>query len=301
MPSLKRPLFNGIIQPVHVGVAAAGLNPIFTPPDEANVKNPQTFELHLWLLPAFDGINPTDYTLLATEGPFATATKFGKVWSGRDVAGGYSFGARPIKILDGFPVRGKVQLTLVASKGAGADPYPIGPQLWGYYLPVGQGSKYEQEHRFIGNHPGLQGFNVGVPVTLEAVEPPGPGASEIVHTFDPNRIDEISLAFAPVISPVTPAPGFGFALVTFEDVNNQPLIPGHYVQFQLHSGVSNPAFQGSSPTDPGIAPGHVEQSPYMILGTPFGGNPALHHLRVQAVAGEDSTLSLGVHGYYIRH
>lgn len=304
MPSLKRPLFNGIIQPMHIGIGAPAVASIFTPPDSANVKNPQTFELHLWLLPAFqDPANPTTYLIQATEGPFVGATKIGTVWSGRDVADGYSFGPRPIKILNGYPVRGNVHLTFFAVRAAGVDPWPGGPQLWGYFLPVGQGSKYEQEHRYIGNQPGLEGFNAGVPVMLAATEPPGPGTSEVIHTFEPNRIDEISLAFAPIISPVAPAPGpgFGFAVVSFEDVNNQPLIPGHSVQFQLHSGVSNPAFQGSSPTDPGIAPGHVEQSPYMILGTPFGGNPLLHHLRVQAVAGEDSTLSLGVHGYYIRH
>jgi hypothetical protein len=300
MPSLKRPLFNGIIQPMHVVIGAPVVTPIFTPPDAANVKNPQTFELHLWLLPdASDAVNQTTYQIHASVGPWATATKKGVVWSGQEVPGGFVYGPRPIKILDGFPVRGNVQLSFLASKLAGADIYPLGPQLWGYYLPVGQGSKYEQEHRFIGNQPNLQGFNSGVPLqfTADFAAGPNPSPSEIIHTFDPNRIDEISLAFAPVANPDET----GFAVLVFEDANNQPLIPGHYVKFQLYGNVANPTFSGSDLTKPGVAPGPLLQSPYMILGTPFGGNPALHHIRAFAIAGEAAVIAIGVHGFYIRH
>jgi hypothetical protein len=300
MPSLKRPMLNGIIQPMHVGIGAPAFAPFFAPLDGA-AKNPQTFELHLWLLPANTTGNRITYQVHASEGPLATATKAGLVWSATDVPDGFAMGVRPIKILDGYAVRGNVYLTFSAFKTGGGDPYPLGPQLWGYFLPVGQGSKYEQEHRFVGNQAGLAGFNSGVPNVLTATNPPGPGTSAIIHNFEPNRIDEISLAF-PAAIPLDDL-AESAARLTFEDVNNLPLIPGHYVDFPLWSGFSNPGFIGSDAVIPGVAQGQVLQSPYTILGTPFGGgiNPALHHLRVQAIAGESITFLLSVHGYYIRH
>jgi hypothetical protein len=295
MPSLKRPLFLGNIQPVHIGIGASALTDVFTPPDSTS-KAPQTYELHLWLLPqsaAGYGLNLPTYALLASEGPPASATKIGTLWSGKTGIGGFAI-PRPIKILDGYPIRGNVSVTLLASAAAGVDPYPIGPQLWGYYLPAGQGSKVELEHRFIGNIAGLAAFNSGVPDSFVASAPPGtPGTSKIIHVFQKGRIDEISLAFAASGDPVV-------ARVTFEDVANNPIIPGHYVDFRLVHTVGDPAV---IPTATASPQGHILQTPYMLSGVPFGGvNPLLDHIRVTAIPSVGpSGSAFGVHGFFIRH
>jgi hypothetical protein len=279
MASQKLPLFGGMIQPIHVGMGLPAVqNDIFTPPDKTS-KAPQTYELHLWVMASAAG-----QTLAVVSQESATG-KVGLAWGG--ISAGGNVGV-PQKVLDGYPVRGDVKMALLASSAA-ADPYPVGPQMWGYYLPVGQGALREDERRFIGA--ALQKSNAGVGFVLSSVQPSpasfpaGSPDNAIVHTFEPNRIDELSLAFTPY------ADIGALARLTFEDAANQPIIPLHYVQFVAYTsyGPGAPAFGAFPP------------SPYLLHKIPFGGGgiPKLHHIRVKIVAFEGDT-GLGVHGYFIR-
>jgi hypothetical protein len=291
MASQKLPLFGGMIQPVHANLnptVSLAANPIFSPPDKTS-KAPQTFELHLWLLPPLDsGANPQGFEVLVTED--ATGRQ-SAAWAGL-LAPNAGKGGQPQKVLDGYPVRGAVTVGLAVA--AAADQYPSGPQMWGYYVPVGQGSLREDERRFIGQD-NLQKFNEGLGFSLlwniTAPLPPVPAglagspSSAVVHVFEKGRIDEVSLAFAPLL----PVPCW--AVVTFEKEDNSLVIPGHSVQMYIDTPFANPS----------AAFGAFPPSPYVINKIPFGGGgqPLLHHIRV-AVAFDGNDRALGVHGYFIR-
>jgi hypothetical protein len=281
MTAQKLPLFGGMISPIHVGVAGVPLiNDIFGPPDKALKTPPRTYELHLWVMPsaALQGLQ---------VGVTETATgKTSVAWSGISAAANVGV---PQKVLDGYPVRGDVSVILGA-QAAAVPVFPVGPQMWGYYLVTGQGGLYEEERRFIGQD--LQGFNEGVPFLL-AVQPPvfplppGTPSNAVIHTFVQGRIDEMSLAF-------TPFGAFGsIARLTFETKDNLPVIPGHFVDFA--------AFTAFGPDKPAF--GAFPPSPYIVHKIPFGGGgqPLLDHLRVAILETEDPKAGLGVHGYFIRH
>ena len=290
MPSQRLPLFGGIIQPIHVTVSATTV-PIFTAP--VDLRSPRTYELHLWLLPAFTQAagEEEEYTVTAQDGALG-----GVVWRGKSAAGGFLAGAKPIKVLDGYPVRGGVTLAMTGKKAAGADRYPVGAQMWGYLYQLGEGTAYSGERRFIGRED-LPGYNAGVPFSFGMPSTPAAPDSQIIHVFEPGRLDDVSLALACL--PGAAGDLFFLALLSFEDVNNVPLIPGHYVPMLIDDAVGNPAYLGSTNAQPGQNTG--ASSPYFLQGIPFGANPLLHHLRLRFVALEASTGVGSAHGFFIRH
>lgn len=279
MTSQKLPLFGGLIQPAAVGASpATEITTIFTPPDKDS-KAPQTYELHVWL--KCDGLVRA-LSVLAVDN---LNGKVGGVWGGVSAVGN---GSIPQKILDGFPVRGDVTIGFVAS-GVPADVYPHGLQLWGYYVPVGQGAVVEEARRPIGQ--ALAKFGAGVPFLLSNVQPPvspvpaSAPTSAIVHVFSPGRVDDITLGF----TAFGPA-GCG-ARLTLEKADSTPVIAGHYIDFDA-----------LTPFGPGLpAFGSFPPSPYVIHKLPLGGHPDLHHLRVEATDLGEGSAGLGVHGFFTRH
>lgn len=284
MTSPKIPLFGGMIQPLHEGVGGtAEINPIFTPPD-ADSDNPVTYEVHLWALPA--GIPEISsvgevWSVVATENPTGKAAF---AWS---TAVPTYTANKPIKVLDGYPVRGNVSLSFLVA-GAGADHYPVGPQMWGYYYIVGQGKIKEDERRFIGRQD-LKDFNAGVGFMVkDPVSAVPVGAPTIVrmHTFEPNRIDEMSIQFSPAL------PHDVIVALVFMKKDDTPVIPGHGVLFYLDY----------SDFPPGA--GQYPPSPYMIYQAAFGGGgePLLDHLRLDwysngGIGGDSAAAG---NGYFMR-
>jgi len=293
MPSQKLPLFDGIIQPVHCGVVPNPTNNLIFA-KSFDPKAPRTYEVHLWLMPQEASAL---YSVVASEGPYATAVKKAEVWTGRATGApndSFPNGSRPIKVLDGYPVRGDVQLSLNCT--AAADSFPTGPQMFGYYYQVGSGEARDFEHRYIGDKT-LSGFNQGVPQAF-VVPATGGGISAdlIIHTFEPGRIDDISLALSML--------GAGesdiyVASIRFEDVNNVSLIPGHSVIVPMTDVVSNPTYEAGTAGQPGI--NTPASSPYILQGIPLGGNPRLHHIRVAFAAIFGGPGVASVHGFFIRH
>jgi len=303
MSNEKLPLLSGIVQPLHVGVgAAAETLEIFRPPDASNVKNPVTYEVHAWLIQT--NLNPVPagqrFAILSVQGDInANPSKLGLAYSEEAlVDNGFAQGVLPVKVLDGYPVRGDVGL-YAAMSGAAADPYPNGPQIWGYYHIVGQGTRREPERRFIGDR-GLQGYNAGVPLLLAmAANGVVSSNSEILHYFEPDRIDDLCISFQ-----LGAGDGAGasdaivLVTMTFEDANNQPLFAGHALNFLLTKNYGTPVYNGT-PAPP-VPPGLPLSTPYWFQGS-FG-NPSLDHLRVVATRIEgDQVANVGVHGYFTRH
>jgi hypothetical protein len=212
-------------------------------------------------------------------------------WAGLSVAGN---AFAPVKVLDGYPVRGDVSLILRAIGSPIAT--PDGPQMWGFFYAVGAGRIQEDERRFIGVP--LTGFGKGLgfplstqPSILPAEAGPAP-LDSIIHVFEPNRVDEMSLGFTPFVVP--PVPGTLFRL-TFEKIDNTPVIPGHAVNL-LALSAYGPG--GVLPASGGYPP-----SPYLFHNIPFGGGgqPLLHHIRASVVGGvADEPGALFAHGYFVR-
>lgn len=286
MPSQKLPLFDGIITPVHNGNLNAGdlvaTIPlvVFSPPDKAltPVGLQGTYEVHLWIRPAninYAGASSERYTLRAyLDGDPATTRT---IWSGSVLLFGDLLFTPPIKILDGYPVRGNVTIELLCDVDAvgGLDAYPSGIQAWGYSYRVGQGTLIQPERRFIGEE-SPDGITSGMPILLES------GDRTILHTFEEDRIDEISLAFNSIVADAAVAP-----FITFEDVNNNPIIAGHSVIFGIYPTSFN------SLKDP--------QSVYWIYQVPMGGGylPTLDHIAVELPA-QPPASTVFVHGYFTR-
>lgn len=284
MPSQRMPLFGGMIIPVRTPQEGENPNPqiIFTPPDKAlKPAGVQAhYELHLWLKP---GANLSEYYVLEAylDSDPANAQI---VWSGTIARTFASLSnAAAIKILDGYVVRGNVTLRLSSTRTTGdADDYPLGPQVWGYYYRVGRGTVIEAERRFIGQD-SPDGITEGVPIKLE------PGEKEVIHVFEENRIDELSLAFTPDY----PDDSGDTISLAFEDANGVDIIPGHRVNLLIPSSLPNFS--------------HDPMSVYSIYQIPLGGGispsyvnlPNPYQISAEIVAGEVNN-PLWAHGYFTR-
>ncbi len=279
MSAQKIPLFGGMIIPVHNGNSTvippipAIPTVIASPPDKALL--PQgvqgTYEVHLWLKPGPNTDEEYTVTAYLDSDP---ATKI-IVWSSPQSAIPTGPNGAPAKILDGYPIRGNValQLTIDIPAEAVPDLYPVGTQIFGYYYRVGQGQQVQPERRFIGE-PSPDGVTTGVPLLL------APDERRIVHVFENNRLDEISLSFA---QPVTD-PASGLVNIRFEDTNDNLIIPGQEINI-VH--VPFPNFL----RDP--------QSTYYINQVPFGGGyiPNLDHIAITNEIDDQTAL---IHGYFTR-
>jgi hypothetical protein len=306
MPSQKLPLFNGIIAPVSYGnlndVPPVPASPVAvaTPPDKnLEPRGAQAFyAIHLWLIPGVVAAEDENEFYQLSAFLDSNPTNLVPIWQGKlwETFLGNVYAA-PMKILDGYPIRGNVGLVFQAwkTKAGDVNPYPEGAQLFGYYYRVGEGTQIEAERRFIGE-PSSDADNVtqGIPIELPANQ-----EKKIVHYFEPNRIDEISLAwsFPPVVSGPFNTTHVG---LYFEDENNNPLIPGHVVnivQFQTNTappGLFDP--QRNYLRDP--------KSIYTIYKAVFGGGltnlglPQPHHLSMANLAPKNQ--SIYAHGYFTR-
>lgn len=200
MTQQKIPLFDGLIQACHdgIGVAEASTT-IFTPPDKTLAPGSQSFyALHLWLKPAIDAQAPTGeaFDVRVIRGSVPADERI--AWSSnRDTMNqvtGLSTGLTnvpsqngvPVKVLDGYLVRGDVVVKLVTSNAA-ADHFAAadGTKMWGYFQRIGADI---ENWRHIGDPPVGPLFDTGLPALINA------GATVKVHDFEPDRIDEIFLA-----------------------------------------------------------------------------------------------------------
>jgi len=274
--SQKIPLFNGVIASLEAAVAPGATLPVFTPPD-SDSDAPNIYEVHLFMSPrrANGASDTVEMSVRAYEDPATTFT----VWRAPTTSA--AINRSPIsKMLDGYPVRGGVSLDFqaVGSAQPGDEIF-----LWGYYHRVGQGVLKEAERRPIGQ--ALTPFNAGIPFAL------APGASAIVHIFQQNRIDEISLAavFGDTVGATDTVS------LLFEDANNVPV--SSIATFRPATAVDYDPLASARVLPPEAA--LFPPSPYFIYQCPFGGGaiPTLHHLRVtnNAVA-----LPVSIHGYFTR-
>jgi hypothetical protein len=266
--SQKIPLFNGVIASAPVAAAPGIVTPIFTPPD-SNSDAPNIYEVHLWVSPRLSNLDPVTAQVQARERSGTPVP----VWQGVANAGvtGYPI----VKALDGYPVRGDVTLEMLSSAPVGGDPI----FMWGYYRRVGEGPQLQPERRPIGQ--ALTPFNAGVPFAI------APGASQIIHVFEPNRIDEISLAA--FIGGLT-------LMLTFEDINNGVLATPF-----LFIPVGANTYQPVAGDFVGPQGSLFPPSPYFIHQCPFGGGylPTLHHIRAWNLAAEGNPDAI-FHGYFTR-
>jgi len=287
MPSQRMPLFGGMILPVHAPLPAEPQFPltIFTPPDKALPKTPRGtqayYQLHLWLKP---GANLSEvYNLEAYLDSDPASPEL--VWGGTIAR---TFGAIPnaaaIKILDGYTVRGDVTLRLRAEIASAADAYPLGPQVWGYYYRVGRGTVIEPETRFIGQD-SPDGITEGVPIKIED------GEKEVIHVFEENRIDEVSLAFMPEATD----DGGNTISLAFEDENGVDIIPNHRVNLNIPGSLPNFV--------------HDPMSVYSIYRIPLGGGIYPSYLipanvtnphQITAELLPNGATPLWVHGHFTR-
>lgn len=260
MRSAKLPLFGGIILPLVNGDdLATALTVLGGPVDKNLPKGEQAiYEIHLWLIPAIPAI-------AASTGWVLSAIYDGDLPSFRVIAAGdipsaggdYTY---PVKILDGYPMRGNATLSIgIVLTGEAANQYPVGAQVFGYAYRVGQGDVFEPERRFIGE-PSPDGITVGTPLALPAT------TKKVLHRFESGHIDELSLHFQPY-------PAEAQVDLYFEDVNDQPVIPGHKVSFLVPVGT-----EPNNKRDP--------QSIYTIFKAVFGNTifPNLDHISIEASA-----------------
>jgi hypothetical protein len=183
----------------------------------------------------------------------------------------------PVKILDGYLVRGDVALELVIAGAtvnayASADPAvrAAGTFVWGYYQRVGTDDAW----RFIGEPPAGPKFDTGLPIRLLKDE------RKIIHTFEYNRFDELFIQM--VTANLDPATGpFVLSLADANEVD----LPHSTLLFQNSEGVLG-------------APNGLRDpvTGYNFHGV-FGGNAKLKYLMaMSAQAG-----AAHVHGRFNRH
>ena len=280
------PLLRGTILSVPVQVAgpAAVPVPVFTPPDKDS-DAPAIYEVHLYIsAPKQGGVGAPaaiSIVLFANEGAKPSVP----VWAASTNS---QVNLDPVvKILDGYPVRGDVTLALlaVATADAGTS-LPLA--VWGYYHRVGQGEIKQAERRPIGTP--LGAFNAGVPFDL------APGASAVVHTFEPNRIDEMSLAFLRLGAEPVQADVIG---LMFEDENNVLVTPSAIFLPRTPTVFNTLALPSTLPAALPPYGSLFPPGPYQIYQCPFGGGgfPTLDHLRVSNGSPDKRAI---VHGYFTR-
>jgi hypothetical protein len=271
MPSQKIPLFDGVMKPVGAPVLAPVT--LFTPPDKNLKDGTQAFyEVHMWVVPsptpAAIPLTGDSYGLLATQdGSTANA---GIVWSRNNTESAYQPGL-PVKMLDGYPVRGDVTLSGIFKTDVADTAH-----VFGYYYRVGQGEVVQPARRSIGLNLSPM-LDAGVPISFLA------GEKKVIHKFEKGRIDEISLAFqkaAPDVADPT-------AFLRFEDAGGV-LIPGTQPVtvrvLTIPDFLRNPA------------------SPYSFYQIPLGGSPAIPTLAQLSVESDGAPNELFfTHGYFTRH
>jgi hypothetical protein len=266
MQSPKLPLVGGIIYPLRNGGTGDNyldsLSFIGGPTDKDLLKGTQAFyEIHLWLVPSILGTR-TDWYILAAHDEDLSSLR---IVSQGQISAGNTY---PVKLLDGYPMRGKTTLSIGILLQGEANDYPFGAQMFGYAYRVGRGQVSEPERRFIGLA-SPDGVAAGVPLGVAA------GDKVQLHKFENNRLDELSLHFQPLADAQVD--------LYFEDAGGNPVIPGHKVSFQV------PALQEpNSVRDP--------QSVYTIDKAIFGNviYPTLDHISI----GCDQALY--VDGYFTR-
>jgi hypothetical protein len=189
----------------------------------------------------------------------------------------YSSYGVPVKVLDGYPIRGDmfVELTSVCATANGSDKYAAsnGTKVWGFFEKIG--GIEEENFRFIGEPPAGPLFDTGMPVALAALE------TKIVHTFSSDRYDELYLQLA---SDATDAK-LNQVSVFMADATGLTA-----VSFSNYAAVTA-SWIGGAPNsirDP--------KSPYAFYGV-FGGNAKAPYLSVASAA----LSSVYVHGKFSRH
>lgn len=280
----KIPLFNGLIKACHDGVAGAIVTPVFSPPDKTLATGSQAYyALHLWLKPAHVTLpaQHDEYILQAKRGSNPADVR--PIWSSdsqilRQVTGTVAtltqvnnFDGVPVKILDGYVVRGDVTIELSSEGSADRFADANGTKLWGYYQRIGA---VNEGYRFIGDPPVGPLFDTGLPTSI------GPGETKTVHTFDPDRIDEIWLEIAALLSDTALAGAITILLV---DSNGAVLSQLDVLQDQVVLGAPNGI------RDP--------VSPYDFHGV-FGNNDQLDTLQIK---NNDVATTVFVHGRFARH
>lgn len=302
MSQQKIPLFGGLIQACHDSTTPTpAVTQVFTPPDKTLTPGSQSYyAVHLWLKPAeivLPGAGATDYFYALNAVRSASPADKRLIWSSAatfllDVTGFFNsggptivqvenFGGVPIKILDGYVVRGDVLLQLESRTPApGADQFasPDGTKIWGFYYRLGAES---EGYRFIGEPPAGSLFDTGLPVKI------GPGETKVLHAFQPDRIDEIYLEIASLFFP-----GEG-------DVANPTTLT--FSDSAAAGGNALSAVNILLPKDVRGAPNTIRdpESPYNIYGA-WGNNPTLKTLQAtntEAPGGAD----IFVHGRFARH
>jgi hypothetical protein len=287
MASQKIPLFNGLFQPCHDGIGAAeAVTTVFTPPDKTAKAGTQAFYLlHLWIkntlvekaeeyvLRAYRGSAMADKRLLWRSNAAILSQLVGPASAPVDVPSAVGV---PVKILDGYPVRGDVIVEL-ATTAAAADSFSLGEgtRIWGYYQRIGMDDN--EPVRFIGEPPAGPAYDTGLPLKVS------PGELVTLHTFEANRIDEISLQLA-----------------VEDDLIN------HAAAILSLAGADGVALGGNTntlsilPNTPILgAPNSLRdpKSPNGFYGV-FGNNPLLKTLRV---GNFDLTRDVFIHGRFTRH
>lgn len=285
MPQQKLPLFNGLIQACHDGVGGQAATAIFSPPDKGLTPGSQAYyAVHLWLKPADDGAGDPFYNVVAFRSsnpgdlrvPWASSNAILYQITGKSNAANPipAFKGVPVKILDGYIVRGDVVLELLVAN-ANADNFAkaSGTKLWGYYQRI---SLDDQEWRFIGDPPIGPLFDAGMPTLV------GPSSSAIVHKFDPSRTDELYLS---IVNSVTPGYGGPLSSATVELLDTSGAVLS---QLELEQDFNTLG-----------APNYIRDpaSAYTLHGV-FGNNPNLASLRV---TNNDANVTIFVHGRYARH
>ena len=269
MGAQKIPLFDGVMKPVG-DVAGAVEVPLFTPPDKNLADGTQAFyEVHAWVMPEETQVAGGDaYALVAVQDSAPAVAAL--IWQ-RAHAELALLSGLPIKILDGYPVRGDVTIKGLFKANVEST------NLYGYYYRIGQGDVVQTARRFIGQalSPSI---DAGLSVTF------APGDKKVIHKFENGRIDEMSLAFVKLSIDGTTA----LALLRFEDASGV-LVPGTVpipITVQtLYDYQRNPV------------------SPYTIYQAAFGGSPVkptLAQMSVESVA-VPGQATFAVHGYFTRH
>jgi hypothetical protein len=181
----------------------------------------------------------------------------------------------PVKVLDGYLVRGDVQIELasgpVVDGGVDLFSYPKGTKIWGYYQRLGDSI---EAWNFIGEPPAGPLFDTGLPLALDK------GEQKVVHTFDPARMDEIFLAFTDTLDEHVAGSS---VFVSFRNADM--------------SIVSQSAMEILADRRTFGSPNYLRdpKSVYNFYGV-FGGSPTVKFLVVNS-----GRPLVSVHGRYIRH
>jgi hypothetical protein len=264
--SQKIPLFDGVMKDITVNFGADYRETVFTPPDVALPDGTRAFyELHLWWSQPPSGSGTGDLRCFVLPQGVApvSATGVGVVQNSRGVSDPVS----PLKILDGYMVRGGTDVVVDIETPAGDQ------VLFGHYYRVGKGSIGEGARRAIGESVAPD-FNAGVPVSFAF----GSG-KHIIHTFEQGRIDVLSLGAA--ISNYGVPPDIQVVL-TFEDD------AGNELGGKWSNGVRN----------------NDDQPLYNLFDeVAFGGSPDqpnLRYLKAEMGPLDPSPLEMVVHGFFTR-